>query len=455
MERTVDEPRCTIRNVKLSPVICLLSVSLAIAQPGPAAHDPAGIARKALDALLSQNFPDYSAVLAPQLKANTTADQFARFGQQIKKWGAVQNIGKPAVQNMGPTSLVTIPVTFASEDINFMFGVNASGEVSGMVPRPAPVAWQPPSYYKPGSFKERSITVGDGEWKLPGTLAVPTGTGPFPAVLLVQGFGPRDRDETNEAIKVFRDVSYGLASRGIVVLRYEKRTREYAQKMAGKPYTPSDETVDDAETALDVLRTQPEVDPKRVYLLGHDLGGYLAPWIAGDDEKLAGVIIMGANARPLEDVMVEVLQYVEAVQVAASENPQAAAQKLKDDVANAKAAAARIKKLEDTDADSPPLLGLPSAYWIDLKGYDPIADAKKLNIPILVLGGGRDFEVPTTDFNLWKSGLAGQKGVATKLYPAMNHLFVAGEGKSTSAEYKKPNHVAPEVVDDIAKFMGK
>jgi dienelactone hydrolase len=429
--------------VKLSSVFCLLSFSLAMAQPGPGGapvHDPTGIARKALDALLGHDFAGYSAVLAPQLKASTTEPQFTKFGEQVKSWGAVQKIGDPAVQNMGPTALVTIPVSFASQEVNFVFGVTAAGQISGMIPRPVPAGWQPPSYSKAGSFKERDVTVGEGDWKLPGTLAVPVGAGPFPAVLLVQGYGPKDRDNSNDAVKVFRDLSDGLASRGIVVLRYEKRTRQYAQKMAGKPYTPSDETVDDAETALDVLRAQPEVDARRVYLLGQDLGGYLAPQIAGDDEKLAGVVVMGANARPLEDVMVEMLQNYGVS---------------KQDMDQAKSAATRIKKLEDSDADAPDLLGLPAAYWVDLKGYDAVAEARKLTIPVLVLGGGRDFQAPMTDFNLWKNGLASRRNVTTKLYPAMNHLFVAGEGKSTEAEYRKPGHVAPEVVDDIAKFMGR
>jgi uncharacterized protein len=436
----------TMESVKLSVVACLFSLSVAMAQPAPA-HDPAGIARKALDALLAQNFADYSAVLAPQLKAATTDEQFVKFGQQIKNWGAVQKIGEPSVQNMGPSSLVTIPVAFASEDINFMFGVNASGLVSGMVPRPVSVGWQPPSYVKPGSFQERNITVGDGEWKLPGTLTVPNGTGPFPAVMLVQGFGPKDRDESYGQVKMFRDLAYGLGSRGIVVLRYEKRISQYAQKMAGKPYTPSDETVDDAEAALDTLRAQPEVDPKRVYLLGHDFGGYLAPWIATDDEKLAGVIIMGANARRLEDVMVGTLQYMVDTQQYKAPS--------KADLDNARSAAARVRSLEDTDTDAPSLLGLPAAYWIDLKGYDPGADIRKVNVPVMILYGGRDFQVTQGDFNSWKNWLAGRKDATLKSYPAMNHLFVAGEGRSTEAEYRKPGHVAPEVVDDIAKFMGK
>ena len=430
--------------MKLFALTCLLSVSLAVAQPAPA-HDPAAVARQALDALLAGNYAGYSAVLAPQLKAATDEQKFAKFGEQIKAWGAVGKIGEPSVQNFGPSNLVTIPVSFASEEINFVFGVNASGQVSGMVPRPISAGWQPPSYVKPGSFKERSVTIGDAPWKLPGTLTLPNGPGPFPAVLLVQGFGPKDRDETTGAVKMFRDLADGLASRGIAVLRYEKRTRQYVRELAGKPYTPSDETVDDAETALDTLRKQPEIDPKRVYLLGHDLGGYLAPWIATDDGKLAGVIIMGASARPLEDVMVSVLDYMVASKQYTSVS--------KADLDNAKSAAARVKKLEETDSDAPPLLGLPSSYWIDLKGYDPIGDAKKIGAPILILGGGRDFQAPAADFNLWKNGLAGTKNVTTKVYPAMNHLFESGEGQSTEAEYKKPGHVAPEVVDDIAKFI--
>jgi dienelactone hydrolase len=410
-----------------------------MAQPGPA-HDPAAVARKALDALLAGNYADYSALLTPQLKAATTEPQFVKFGEQVKKWGAAKNVGAPSVQSVGSASMVTIPVTFASDEINFAFGVNAAGQVSGMVPRPVSVNWQPPPYDKPGTYKERAVVIGTGDWKLPGTLAVPSAAGRAPAVLLVPGFGPRDRDDTNEAIKVFRDLSDGLASRGIVVLRYEKRTRQYADRMAGKSYTPTDEITDDAETALDFLRAQSEVDPQHIYLLGHDLGGYLAPQIAVDDEKLAGVILMGAPARPLEDVMVGILQ---------SYNVS------KKDLDAAKAAAERVKKLEQADADAPPLLGLPASYWLDLKGYEAVPEAATLNIPILVLGGGRDFQATAADFNLWKAGLANRKNATTKLYPNMNHLFVAGEGPSTVDEYKKPGHVAPEVVDDIAKFMGK
>ena len=406
-----------------------------------AAADPAAIARKALDLLLAQNYPEFAALASPQLKTNINEQAFARLGAQIKGWGAVEKIGDPGIEDMGPTKVVTFPVAFAEKSIKARFAINVSGQVSVMYLMPGETEWTRPAYSKPDSFAERPVTFGDDEWKLPGTLAVPKGAGPFPAVLLVQDFGPKDRDDSHGIVtKPFRDLSDGLASRGVVVLRYEKRIRQYSGRMSGKPFTADDETVDDAVAALAFLRAQSGVDPKQVYLVGHGLGGYLAPRIAAEDGKLAGVVVMAANQRPLEDLMLD-----ELVALGLKGN----------DLVQAKAAVARVKSLEQNDADAPPTFGLPAAYWLDLKGYDPAAEAKKLSVPLLILYGERDFQVPKVDFDLWQSGLAGRKNVTARSYPALNHAFVAGSGPSTEKEYDKPGHVAPEVVDDIAKFAGK
>src|SRR6185369_13532941 len=140
------------------------------------------------------------------------------------------------------------------------------------------------------------VVVGEGDWKLPGTLTVPSGAGPFPAVALVHGNGSNDRDETIGGAKVFKDLAEGLASRGIAVLRYEKRTKVFSARMAGMGATTvEEETVDDAVAGAAFLRTQKEIDPNRVYVLGHGLGGYVAPRIAEDDAKLAGIAILAGN----------------------------------------------------------------------------------------------------------------------------------------------------------------
>jgi dienelactone hydrolase len=418
----------------LPRVLCLLSAGLLMAQ----SQDPAGTARKALDLLLGEKYADLVQMITPAYRTPNTQSDLTKLGAEIKTWGAVEEIGKPTVQDMGPVNIVVFPVKFATRPIDVQMSVNASGQVSAPLLRPGQVAWQPPSYVKAGSFKERAVIIGD-QWKLPGTLTVPAGGGPFPAVVLIHGFGPNDRDETVGGTKMFRDLAEGLASRGIAVLRYEKRTKVYTAKMASTSYTPDDEVIEDAAKAIALLRTQPEVNGNRVFALGHDFGGYLLPRVAAEDGKLAGLIILGASARPLEDLILEQIQAknLPAVQVTA-----------------AKAAVAKIKILEASDDGAPRVFGLPAAYWVQLKGYDAPGAAKKLGIPMLVLQGERDFQTSMTDFNLWKQALAGTKGSTVQSYPSLNHIFVAGEGKSSEEEYRKPAHVAPEVIDVVAKFIG-
>jgi dienelactone hydrolase len=434
----------------LPRILCLFSVGLLAAQQ---AADPAAVGRKAVDLLLAGKYSELEEMFAPNVKESLKLDALTKLGGQIQAWGAPQNIGAPAVRAAGTTNIVVIPVTFASQNINVQMGVNGSGLITGFFALPGGVQWQRPSYSKPDSFQEREVSVGEDPYKLPGTLTVPKGKGPFPAVVLVHGSGPNDRDETVSALKVFKDLAEGLASRGIVVLRYEKRTKLYQARMAAKPYTADDEVVDDAGSAIDFLRTQPEVNGQRIYVLGHSLGGYMAARIAEQDGKLAGMIVLAANARPLEDVIVD--QAAEVLTKAVPNETPAAATQRANELANIKTAAAKVKKLETADEDQPNVLGLPVAYWVDLRGYDPIAVAKKTGVPVLVLQGERDPNVSMKDFALWKAGLATVKGSSAKSYPSLNHFFITGEGKSSETEYRKPGHVAPEVIDDVAKFMGQ
>jgi hypothetical protein len=166
----------------------------------------------------------------------------------------------------------------------------------------------------------------------------------------------------------------------------------------------------------------------------------VAPRIADEDGKLAGLIILAGNVRPMEDLVIDQLQWMGAQQGA---------------IDQAKAVQAKVKKLEPGDEDSPAVMGAPPTYWLDLKGYNPAEKAKSLGLPMLVLQGERDYQTTMKDFDLWKASVGSSKGVVMKSYPALNHLFVAGEGKSMPAEYNKPGHVAPEVVDDIAGFVKK
>lgn len=313
---------------------------------------------------------------------------------------------------------------------------------------PVPKLWQRPSYSKPETFTERELTVGDDDWKLGATLTVPAGKGPFPGLVLVHGPGPNDRDESIYSNRVFRDIAEGLSSNGIGVLRYDKRTLIYGEKMGALPYTLDQETIEDATRAIALLRRQPEIAPDRIYLLGHSLGGYAAPRIAEHDGKLAGVIFLAANARPIEDVALEQNEYVAHLN---GDPPLQVEQRLEA----LKLEVQRVKSIKVGQPVPQVVMGLPGEYLLDLHGYDPAAAAKRLKMRLLFLQGGRDFQITAKDFGIWKAAMAGRSDVTFKEYPSLNNLFIAGEGKPGPSEYLKSGNVDSAVISDIVAWVAE
>jgi dienelactone hydrolase len=420
------------------------------AQPAP---DFAARTRELLDQVLAGKYEPVWELWTPEMKQRMPFDAFKTQLVQLRTLGKPESIGESIVGRIDEFQVVTIPVHWQALTLNFRISWTKDGRIGGTWFLPGQAAssppWQRPSYSKPDTFREREVIVGEGEWKLPGTLAVPVAKGPHPAVVLVHGSGSvaGDRDETVFANKVFKDLAEGFASRGVAVLRYEKRTKAYPAKMAAlKDLTLRQETIEDAVKAAALLRTQPDIDPKRVFVLGHSLGGYAAPRIGKQDEKLAGLILFAASSRPIEDLIIEQNEYMIALKGGLSPEEQRQFDEVKLKVA-------QIKALEPGKDAPSSILGMPISYLLDLKGYDPVAEAKKLAIPMLILQGERDFQVSMKDFALWKQALGERKNVTFHSYPSLSHLFVAGEGKGTIQEYQKPGHVAPEVIDDVAKWV--
>ena len=409
--------------------------------------DPSASGRKALDLLLARNFSAFGQLLTGSAKEKMGPEFLKqRVGTELDGFGKLEEIGKPVIAQSGTDHLVSFPVRFEKVAVNVQLTLNQAGLVAGLFFRPAdtplPPLWKRPAYSKPGTFREREISVGTGEWKLPGTLTMPVGKGPFPAMVLVHGPGPNDRDETMYSNRMFKDIAEGLASRGIAVLRYDKRTKIYGDRMGDTAFTLQQETVDDALSALALARQQPGVAPKQVLLLGHSLGGYAMPRIALRDGKLAGAIVMAGNARPIEDVVLDQNEAVLKLR-----RGDAVAQQRFDQL---KAEVAKVKALGAGKQNPPVVLGLPSAYFVDLQGYEPAKEASRLAIPLLVLQGERDTQVTMQDFGIWKAAVAGQKNGEVELFPNLNHLFMASEGLGTPAEYRVPENVAPEVINRIA-----
>jgi dienelactone hydrolase len=307
-----------------------------------------------------------------------------------------------------------------------------------------------PSYANRDAFHEEEVVVGKGgEWPLPGTLSLPNGSGPFSAVVLVHGSGPHDRDETINANKPFRDLAHGLASQGVAVLRYEKRTKEHGLKFVAKNvYTLQAESIDDARAAVALLRSHRAIDPKRIFVAGHSLGAVATPRIGEQEPGLAGIIIMAGNSRPLEDLILEQYTYIFSLAGELSDEDRQRLEGIKKQVAKVKDPALAA----DTPRSELPI-SIPAEFWLELRKYDVVATAAKLKMPVLVLQGERDYQVTMEDFNGWKKGLAAQPRATLKSYAALNHLFMEGKGKAKPQEYDRPGHVAKEVIDDMAAWV--
>ncbi|HMG56781.1 MAG TPA: alpha/beta fold hydrolase, partial [Kofleriaceae bacterium] len=305
--------------------------------------------------------------------------------------------------------------------------------------------WQPPLYARLDAIEDRAVTVTVGPRALPGTLTVPHGAGPFPAVVLVHGSGPSDADETIGAIKVFKDLALGLASRGVAVLRYEKRT--HADSAAVR--TQKEEVEDAAHAAVALLRATRGIDARRIALLGHSQGGYLAPRIAKADPAIRGLIIFAGPTRPLEDSLLAQARHL------AAQSPT------DDKLAALVAGAERFKQAVESPALKPddtialPTGGsAPGSYFLDVRGYHPEQVAASLAIPIAVLQGERDYQVTVADdLAAWKAALGQRKTAVFHSYPTANHAFVAGTGASTPDEYNRPGHVDARVIDDLVAWL--
>src|SRR5208283_379819 len=243
--------------------------------------------RQALDQLLARKYDTFYAEFSPKMKSAISLETYTGVMNQIVSLGAPQSIGAASTAKVGESTVVVITVRWAPASLDFQVTWNKDGQIEGTYWRPAAAPappWQSPGYVRADAIASVELTVGDDAWKLPATLTIPKGNGPFPALVLVHGSGPNDRDETVGGAKVFRDLAEGLSSRGIAVLRYVKRSRQYPNECAADPdFTMNRETVEDAVRAAALVRKQPRIDPAAVYVLGHSQGGYLAPRIMRRD----------------------------------------------------------------------------------------------------------------------------------------------------------------------------
>ncbi|NQE63797.1 S9 family peptidase [Caulobacter sp. RHG1] len=273
-----------------------------------------------------------------------------------------------------------------------------------------------------------------------GTLTLPPGQGPFPAVLLITGSGAQDRDETIFGHKPFLLLADALTRRGVAVLRVDDRGVGGSAPFAANATL--DDQVSDVAAGLAWLRARPEIDKARVGLLGHSEGGTLAIRAAAADPKVAFVTLLAAPGIRGGDLIVD---QVGSILRAAGAPPatiasaQVSQREIIDVVISprepeeALAALNAILDRHGAPADAPQrqmLKTMLSAHYRSFARFDPRADLSRIRVPVLAVGGGKDTQAPAAEnLEAIRAGLPVGADLTTTQFPGLNHLFqTAGTG---------------------------
>ena len=337
-----------------------------------------------------------------------------------------------------------VPLVFENGQLDLQVTIDPRGKVAGvfMLPhRDAPAE---------ATGRAIEIVVGDEARGLPGVLTLPEGSGPFPGVVLVHGSGPNDRDESTGPNRPFRELATGFGRLGIAVLRYDKRSFAHPSDLEalGAGLTVREEVIDDAVLALRLLRERPEIDRNKVFVLGHSLGGTLAPRIAAAEPRPAGMIVLAGMATPFPEKLREQARYIARAEEEPSDEEAAALERVEADLVALRAM---------LDGEQPPAaldsLGVSVGYFADLERHDPPAEAVDLGLPILVLQGRRDFQVTMQDFGNWEAALAGKPFACLVVYDELDHLFHRGTGPSRPQDYLRAAPVDARVIADASAWI--
>jgi fermentation-respiration switch protein FrsA (DUF1100 family) len=303
---------------------------------------------------------------------------------------------------------------------------------------------------------------------LAATLTIPQGKGPFPAVVLITGSGPQDRDESLLGHKPFLVLSDYLTRHGIAVLRADDRG---TAKSTGdfKTATTADFATD-TEAGITYLKTRPEVDPHKIGLIGHSEGGVIAPMIAARNKDVAFIVMMAGTGVPGDEIIVA---QSEAIAVASGKDPAKAAKDAateremitlveteKDEAVLEKELTEKMKQSGDVPEAQIGLQikQLTSPWFRYFLTYDPVIALRKVTCPVLALNGSLDKQVlPSQNLPPIRKAFAesGNQHVEIDELPGLNHLFQTAKTGSPAEYSQIEETISPVALEKMTTWILK
>ncbi|HML47991.1 MAG TPA: alpha/beta fold hydrolase [Clostridia bacterium] len=435
-------------------IVCLL-VCLVLALPVLAAAEesgwtPAAASEKAFNHLLNKEYGAVYEMITPSVQALVTAEAIGQAWQSaLDSLGSFERVAQVAEAEQSGLQIVQYLVAQTGGQTVVTFGYGSDRLLAALTIQPVTQFVTETPLPVPEGAAEEAVALRAGQAdETRGALTLPAGEGPYPAVILVQGSGASDMDESIMGIKPFRDLAMGLAAKGIASLRYDKYTYAHPDLFAGDP-TVDKEYLADIRSAVQLLAADGRIG--RIYIAGHSLGGILVPRLLQASEGLAdGGIILAGSSRPLWEI--QWMQNEDALATLQGEQ-------LKQGRAIVDAELEKARRLLDMSPEelaAETVFGLSAAYQADLARDNPADIAKELGLPLLILQGEKDWQVKAEeDFAAWQKALEGTAFAAFKLYPGLSHVFIAlpGESAGNVSDYANGGHVDQAVIDDIAAWI--
>ncbi len=404
--------------------------------------------------LTTENYDAVVATFSPEVAAQMNADALKQvWTGVVAQLGGYKSYSYSKFVQSDTVLTYIYQIQFKNMNLRALVSYNPVGKVNGFYFRPMePEKTEKPKYRLP-PYADTTAFI-ETDFAAPGTPAVPASqvipkdVGPTPVVLLIPGSGPLDRNETVFENQPFKDIAWGLGSKGIASVRFDNRSyivgMDKTVELDLRSYL-----LDDIASLLAYIRSQPQVfDTTQIYLAGHSLGGTVAPLAARADNRLAGIIMISAAARPLTDVVIDQFEYLGSLA------GDTAGSYVKNQIDMVREACRKIR--ERTFPKDQMFIFASGRVWYDLLDNDNVTAAKALTIPMLLLWGARDYQVTERDWEIWRTTLSGRANVVFKRYDDLNHLYQPGTGKATNTEYT--TNTAPvdlRVIQDIAAWIKK
>jgi fermentation-respiration switch protein FrsA (DUF1100 family) len=326
---------------------------------------------------------------------------------------------------------------------------------------------RPQNPVKPYPYKEEEVTYTNKSAgvTLAATLTIPRGKGPFPAVVLITGSGPQDRDETLLGHKPFLVLSDYLTRHGIAVLRADDRG--FAKSTGSFVTATTADFSTDAEAGVAYLNSRPDV-AGRIGLIGHSEGGIIAPMVAARNPDIAFIVMMAGSGVPGDELLVmqgKLISEASGVTEEAAEKSAATERKALEIVKREADVAVAEKNLRELLGPTLPEVQLgaqikqiTSPWFRYFLGYDPAPALMKVKCPVLAINGEKDLQVPPKQ-NLPAIRKAleagGNPNFEVDELPGLNHLFQTAKTGSPAEYAEIEETMSPVALDKIADWILK